>query len=396
MQSIIANRFRLLGLIFLSLVSAPQPLHAQTYTLIRGRAYTEEVGAEKLAEKAKLYTDRASWEARAKMLRAGIRHGLQLDRLPVPCDLKTIRHSRRKMDGYTVENVAFESLPGFWVTGNLYLPTTIEGKIPGVLNPHGHWGNARMTDQIQARCAAQARMGAAAFAYDMVGYGESKQCEHRRFQVQRIQTYNSMRAIDFLLSLRFVDENRLAVTGASGGGTQTFLLGAVDDRIDLSIPVAQVSAHFFGGCECESAMPIHKTDLYETNNVEIAALVAPKPLLLVSDGGDWSSNTPRVEYPHIQRIYSFYGAEDQVENVHLADEGHDYGPSKRAAAYRFLAKHFGLNLAAVTDDAGAVDESFFRPLSEEELRVFTAEHPRPDYAITDCEQVLGLLKKTGK
>lgn len=385
-------------LLFFSLLLPALPLtsHAQIYTLIRGRAYTEEMGAEKLAEKAQLYADRATWEARAELLRTGIRRGLQLEKLPTPCDLKPIRHSRREMDGYTVENVAFESLPGFWVTGNLYLPSKFEGKIPGILNPHGHWGNARMTDQIQARCAAQARMGAAAFVYDMVGYGESKQCEHRRFQVQRLQTYNSMRVIDFLMSLGFVDENRLACTGASGGGTQTFLLAAIDDRLDLSIPVAQVSAHFFGGCECESAMPIHKTDEYETNNVEIAALMAPKPLLLVSDGGDWSANTPRVEYPHIRRIYSFYGAEDQVENVHLANEGHDYGPSKRAAAYRFLAKHFGLNLAAVANASGEIDESFFKPLAEDDLRVFTTEHPRPDYALTDCEQVLGLLNKVGK
>ncbi|TWU29516.1 alpha/beta hydrolase family protein [Bythopirellula polymerisocia] len=367
--------------------------HSQVVTLIRGRAYTETVAEEKLAKLAESYSDQAAWQERAEMLRTGMRRGMQLEGLPPPCELKPIRHSKREMDGYTVENVAFESLPGFWVTGNLYLPVNIEGKIPGILNPHGHWGNARMTDQTQARCAAQARMGAAAFAYDMVGYGESKQCEHRRFQVQRLQTYNSMRAIDFLLSLGIIDEDRLAVTGASGGGTQTFLLSAIDDRIDLSIPVAQVSAHFFGGCECESAMPIHKTDEYETNNVEIAALMAPKPQLLVSDGGDWTVNTPQVEFPHVQRIYSFLDAADNVENAHFANEGHDYGPSKRAAAYRFLAKHFGLNLAAVENSLGEIDEAFFKPIPEDELRVFTAEHPRPDYAITDCEEVLGLLNK---
>jgi hypothetical protein len=236
-------------------------------------------------------------------------------------------------------------------------------------------------------------MGAAAFTYDMVGYGESTQCEHRRFQVQRLQTYNSIRALDFFESLGFIDEDRLAVTGESGGGTQTFLLAAIDDRIDLAIPVVQVSAHFFGGCECESAMPIHKTAEYETNNVEIAALVAPKPLLVVSDGGDWTVNTPSVEFPHIQRIYSLFDAPDNVENAHFPDEGHDYGPSKRAAAYRFLAKHFGLNLAAAENAAGKIDESTVKVLSEDDLRVFTPENPRPAYAVTDCEDVLGLLNK---
>lgn len=366
---------------------------AQKVTLLRRHAYTEAEAKEKLEQLAKTYNDRESWQARAELLRKGIRRGLELETLPPPCPLNVIRHSRREMDGYTVENVAFESVPGFWVTGNLYLPADFDGKIPGILNPHGHWGNARLTEPIQRRCAAQARMGAAAFAYDMVGYGESTQCEHRRFQVQRIQTYNSMRAIDFLLSLGFVDEDRLGFTGASGGGTQTFLLGAIDDRIDLSIPVAQVSAHFFGGCECESAMPIHKTDEYETNNVEIAALVAPKPMLLISDGGDWSVNTPEVEYPHIRRIYSFFDAEENVENVHLADEGHDYGPSKRAAAYRFLAKHFDLDLSAVTNESGEIDESWFEAVPEAELRVFNAEHPRPEGALDGCEDVLGYLNK---
>lgn len=368
---------------------------AQVITLIRGRAFTEEEAAQKLTALAETYHNKASWEKRATMLRAGIRHGLELDHLPPPCDLKPIRHGKREMDGYTVESVAFESLPGFWVTGNLYLPTKIEGKVPGILNPHGHWPNGRMTEQTQARCAAQARMGAAAFAYDMVGYGESNQCEHRRFQVQRLQTYDSMRVVDFLLSLGFVDEDRLAITGASGGGTQTFLLSAIDPRIDVSVPVVQVSAHFFGGCECESAMPIHKTANYETNNVEVAALFAPKPLLLVSDGGDWSSNTPRIEYPHIRRIYSFYGAEDNVENAHFADEGHDYGPSKRQAAYRFLAIHLGLDLSAIENSDGEIDESFFKPLSEDNLRVFDAEHSRPDYAVEGGDYILGLLNKRG-
>jgi len=366
---------------------------AQVVTLLRGRAYSEAEAREKLAEMTKLYPDRESWETRVQMLRSGLRRGMQLDRLPPACELNPIRHSLREMDGYTVENVAFESLPGFWVTGNLYLPAEFEGTIPAILNPHGHAADKRLTEVVQARCAAQARMGAAAFAYDMVGYAESEPCEHRSYQVQRLQTYNSMRVVDFLLSLGFVDEERLAATGGSGGGTQTFLLAAIDDRIGVSVPVVQVSAHFFGGCECESAMPIHKTAEHETNNVEIAALVAPKPLMLVSNGGDWTSNTPEVEFPHVRRIYSLFDATDQVENAHFPEEGHDYGPSKREAAYPFLAKHLGLNLAAIQNEAGEIDESFFTPLVEGDLRVFNDEHPRPDHAVKRCEEVIGLLNR---
>lgn len=367
--------------------------HAQVVTLHRGRAFTEAEAEENLANFAATYDDQKSWQARAEKIRKGIARGMKLDRLPPPCDLKPIRHSRREMDGYTVENVAFESLPGFWVTGNLYLPTEINGKIPGVLSPHGHGPNARLGEAVQTRCAAFARMGAAAFAWDMVGYGESEPCEHKHSQVLRLQTYNSMRAADFLLSLPFVDEQRLAVTGASGGGTQSFLLAALDERIDVSVPVVQVSAHFYGGCECESGMPIHKSADHETNNVEIAALFAPKPQLIVSDGGDWTVNTPRVEYPYIHNVYELFDATDQVANAHFADEGHDYGPSKRAAAYQFLAEHLGLNLAAVQNSAGEIDESFVTALKPEELKVFNDEHPRPEYAATNCQNVLNSLDR---
>ena len=363
----------------------------QVVTLLRGRAYTEAEGRDKLASMAELYSDHGDWQTRREMLRSGLLRAMQLERLPTPCPLNPIRRERRELDGYTVENVAFESLPGFWVTGNLYLPREIEGPIPAILNPHGHWPDGRLADFMQLRCAAQARMGAAAFAYDMVGFGESQPCEHRSFQVQRLQTYNSMRVVDFLLSLGIVDPERLAITGASGGGTQTFLLAAVDDRIDVAVPVAQVSAHFFGGCECESAMPIHKCDDYETNNVEIAALFAPKPLLLVSDGGDWTSNTPQVEFPHIQRIYAFYDAQQRVANAHFAEEGHDYGPSKRAAALKFLAEHLRLNLQAIQTPAGEIDESRLAVLPPEQLRVFSDEHPRPAHALQRCEQVLAAL-----
>jgi uncharacterized protein len=368
--------------------------NGQVVTLLRGAAYSEAEAKEKLDRLAAGYSDQASWEQRAKLIRAGVLHGMQLDHMPPSCELKPIRRNLRQMDGYTVENVAFESLPGYWVTGNLYLPTHIVGKIPGILNPHGHWPNGRFRDEMQLRCAMFARMGAAAFAWDMVGFGESTPGDHRRFQVLRMQTYNSMRSVDFLLSLGIVDETRLAVTGASGGGTQSFMLAAVDDRIDVSIPVVQVSAHFFGGCECESAMPIHKTAEYETNNVEIAALAAPRPMLLISDGADWTKNTPMVEFPHIQRIYSFYGKEQDVENAHFANEQHDYGPSKRAAAYRFLAKHFNLSLAAIENSAGNIDEDYVTILPMDQLCVFTIDNSRPEYAKTNFEDVLKLLNKT--
>jgi len=351
---------------------------------------TEEQGKAQLDSFAKTWHNRAEWQARAKNIREGILREAQLTPLPMRCPLKPIIWGKQVRNGYTVENVAFESLPGFFVTGNLYRPLAEKGPFPGVLCPHGHSKQGRLDPATITRAATLARMGAVAFAYDMVGYNDSSQAKHDDENVLTLQLWDSMRALDFVTSLPDVDEKKIGCSGESGGGTQTFLLGATDPRVAVSVPVVMVSAHFFGGCKCESGLPIHHTDKHDTDNVEIAALFAPKPMCLVSDGKDWTKNVPQVEFPYIQSVYKLYGAVDKVENVHLPEEGHDYGPSKRDAMYRFMAKHLGLNLKRVVAD-GKIDE-VDTSLDPKSLNVFNEAHPRPEHALKDGAEVAAALE----
>jgi hypothetical protein len=364
---------------------------AQSTDLCQGAYFTEAQGKTFLDLTA--VTSRVAWEARAAKIRSQIREGMQLQTLPAKPTSKPVINGKRIMDGYSIENVAFESMPGVYVTGNLYRPLKKQRSYPGILCPHGHGENphGRFREQTQKRCATLARMGAVVFVWDMVGQGDSKQCEHKMTKALKLQTINSIRSLDFISSLPGIDKNRIAMTGESGGGTQTFILTALDDRVKVSVPAVMVSAYFFGGCVCESGMPIHKKGDYQTNNVEIASLTAPRPMLLISDGGDWTKNTPKVEFPFVQNVYGLYGKKALVENVHLPDEKHDYGPSKRQAMYVFMAKYLKLDIKSVTDAKGLVDEAPAKVLEEKDLAVFNESSPRPANAVMGGEAILKLL-----
>lgn len=367
-------------------------LYGQEEMLCMGHHWTEDEANGMMKKFAASWNDLPSWEKRAEMIKEGIIEGMGLKNMPaIEGTFNPIIRHTRKMDGYIVENIALESFPGFYITGNLYRPLVEKEKYPAVLCPHGHLPDKRLREDMQRRCAVLARMGAIVMTYDMVGYGESKQVTHRMPIALLLQTWNSTRVLDYLLSREDVDQERIGMTGGSGGGTQTFILTAIDERITVSAPVVQVSAHFFGGCICESGMPIHKSEHHQTNNVEISALCAPRPLLLISDGQDWTRNTPRIEYPYIQRVYALYDAEHRVENVHLAGEKHDYGYSKRVIMYNFMAHHLGLNIGSVPYNKG-YREDFVTLLSQEQLKVFSRENPIPPDALEGNEAVMKYLK----
>ncbi len=350
---------------------------AEKVELCQGAYLTEEAAVEKLKEFSATFSNKKEWEKRAVKIRAQIKKGAELDKIPQSdwnFPIKITHGEKYQMIGYTVENIGLELKPGYIVHGNIYMPDSITGKVPAILNPHGHWFEGadygRFRPDMQYRCSAFAKMGAIAINWDMYGTGEDVAHKHHSPEALTMQTFNTLRILDYISSLPQTDTDRIIITGASGGGTQTFIAAAIDDRFDISVPTVMVSAYFYGGCVCESGKPIHKSANFETNNVEIAACFAPKPQLLNSDGDDWTKNVPDVEFPYIKNIYKLYGAEDNIENAHFIDEVHNYGISKRKATYHFLAKHAALKLNNILDKNGEIDESFVLLLDTTQLKVF--------------------------
>lgn len=352
-------------------------LHAQTAVAKEAepwrRSFKEGVAA--LDRLAALYHNKEEWEKRAADLRPCLYEAMKLSPLPEQPAITPIITPWRKMDGYEVENVAIPLLPGLYVNGSLYRPLNIRGKIPVILNPDGHFERHRYRAECQIRCAAEARMGAMAFSYDLFAWGESllqfRKEDHKTPLAMTLQLLAGIRVLDYLLSLKEADKERVGITGASGGGTQTVLLTAMDPRIKVSVPVVMVSAYFDGGCPCEHGRPIHAC-AGGTDNVELAAMAAPRPQLLVSDGKDWTAHMPEHDFPYLQQVYGYYGAAAAVENVHLPAEGHDYGLPKRKAMYPFMAKHLGLDMNAILDKNGNIDESKCTVEPDTALYVFGA------------------------
>lgn len=335
---------------------------------------TRDLALRQLESSQKLYTTRSAWETRRAELREGFLKGAELWPLPEKTPLNPIRHSLRTHDGYTVENVALETMPGFFCTGNLYRSRDVPGKRPAILCPHGHFRpDGRFRADQQIRCAHFARSGAVVFSYSMVGWQDSQQTTHDDPLVLALQTWNSICVVDFLAGLEEVDPRQIAVTGASGGGTQTFFLTLVDNRIKVSAPVVAVYPWAAPEeCRCEGGMPVMQAA--QTNAVELAAAAAPRPQLLISVGSDPTRDFPQVGLPFMRHVYELYGKGDQVVSLHLADEKHNYGPSKRRAVYEFFSQHLVLKLLDEQPETIAVE-------SPDALRVFDAEHPLPPHAI---------------
>ncbi len=309
------------------------------------------------------FASREAWLERAAFLRKQILSSAGLLPLPEKTPLNAQVFGRLEREGYTIEKVLLETLPGFYLGGNLYRPRGQQGPFPGVVSPHGHWQYGRLehSEQVSVpgRCINLARQGFVVFSYDMIGYSDTNQIPHDwggpredlwSIGPMGVQLWDSIRAVDFITSLADVDANRIAVTGASGGGTQTFLLTAVEDRIKAAAPVNMISAQQSGGT-CENG-PNLRAGSDDISNMLIGALAAPRPLLMVSAAGDWTRNTPADEYPAIRSIYHLFEAERNVESVQF-NALHNYNRQSREAVYTFFN-------ARMLDNQGPVPEKNFQ------------------------------------
>lgn len=294
---------------------------------------------------APTYSSADDWKQRAAYLREHILASAGLLPMPDRTALHPVVFGELTHDDYTVSKVYFESLPGFFVTGNLYRPIG-QGPFPAVLSPHGHWAYGRLENSplvsAPGRAINLARQGFVVFTYDMIGYNDSRQLPHTfggaretlwGLSLAGLQLWNSLRSLDFLDSLSYVRRDAIGVTGESGGGTQTFLLAAVDDRVAVAAPVNMISLHMQGGCLCENPPGLR----LETTNVEIAATIAPRPLLMVSATGDWTANTMETEFPAVRSLYALAGAGDRVHAVRVQAE-HNYNRESREAVYAWMAR----------------------------------------------------------
>jgi hypothetical protein len=370
---------------------------------------------------------REAWQTRAEQVRQQLQASLGLWPQPTKTPLNPVVHGMISFPDYTVEKVYFESMPGFYVTGNLYRPVGKSvvgqpsvgkpGPRPAVLSPHGHWANGRFYDAgrdgvrtqivqgaerfedsgrnpLQARCVQLARMGCIVFHWDMLGYADSQQisqdiihgfrkqrpemnqsqdwglfspqAESRSQSAMGLQAWNSIRALDFILSLPDVDAKRIGVTGASGGGTQSFILAALDPRVQVAFPAVMVSTAMQGGCTCENACGLR----IGTGNIEIAAMFAPKPLGMTG-ANDWTKEMSAKGYPELQAVFRLLGAPDNVKLFPFNHFDHNYNYVSRAAMYSWFNKHLQLGW-----EEPVVEEDYHR-LTADELTVWDAQHPRP-------------------
>jgi hypothetical protein len=337
------------------------------------------------------------WKARRPELQRRMREMLGLEPMPDRTPLNVRVTGTVDRPDFSVEKVVFESMPGLLVTANLYLPKS-KGPHPAVLYVCGHspmekdgvvYGNKTAYQHHGAWLAAN---GIACLVVDTLQMGEVPGIHHGLYKYERwwwqsrgytpagVEAWNGVRALDYLCSRPEVDPKRLGVTGRSGGGATTWWLGAIDDRLSVTIPVAGITDlrdHVLmggpdnrfprgvveGHCDCMYVHNIHRWD-YGT----VAALHAPKAMLLQNTDLDtiFPEAGVRRVFAQLETVYGWYNARDRLA-LQIGKGGHDDTPELRHAAFAFFRTH----LLGIPTKPGEIEETD-RSIPIEELKVLPA------------------------
>ena len=297
--------------------------------------------------------------------------------------------------------IHYQSRPGLYVTGNLYRPAQVSSgdRLPAVLYVCGHSSRGRNGNKtaFQSHGIWFARHGYVCLVVDTLQLGEIAALHHGTYREGRwwwhsrgytpagVECWNGVRGIDYLISRPDVDPDRIAVTGISGGGAATFWIAAADERVKVAVPVSGMAdlvsyvpnRVINGHCDC---MFLYNT--FQWPWTRIAALIAPRPLLFVNSDHDaiFPMDANQRVINRLERLYSLYGASDQVDAV-VSIGGHAYREDIRKAVYRFINTHLKNDPAEVTDsEVDLVTESQNdrqHPIDPEKLRVFPSDDDIP-------------------
>ena len=331
-----------------------------------------------------------AWEAKRPELKREFFDMLGLWPLPERTPLNAKVTGKLERDGYLVENVHFQSKPGLYVTGNLYLPAKIEGKLPAVLYVCGHSGKGRDGNKTAFQHHGQwfATHGYVCLVIDTLQLGEIAGTHHGTYRENRwwwhsagytpagVECWNGMRAIDYLISRPEVDPDKLAVTGISGGGASTFWISAADERVKVCVPVSGMSdlesyvvdKVCNGHCDC---MFFYNTYRWEWST--IASLVAPRPMLFENSGYDGIFPMPANERirDRLAHLYRWYEAKPgELFDIGVTPGGHNDNVELRLMAYRWINKH-------LKGDNSEVSEPKLPTIDGKDLRVFPKDSDLP-------------------
>ncbi len=317
---------------------------------------------QRLADQSlKNITDLEIWKKKRVTYRKQLFEMLGLSPLPPKTDLKPEITNTITSKGFIVENLTFQSRPGLYVTGNLYRPLKQDKKLPAILYVCGHGGVKKNGIIYGNKVYYQhhgewfARNGYVCLTIDTLQLGEIEGLHHgtyregmwwwlsRGYTPAGVEAWNCIRALDYLQSRPEVDGEKLGVTGRSGGGAYSWWIAALDERIKAAVPVAGITSlknHVIDGvveghCDC-----MFIVNTYQWDYAQVAALVAPRPLLISNTDKDSIFPLDGVVdvYRNTMKIYNLYGVPENL-GLQITEGPHKDTQELRIHAFRWF-NHF--------------------------------------------------------